>query len=248
MNSKSILEIKSLEAAIDGKKIISNISLDAKEGEVLAVMGPNGSGKSTLAKAIAGYPLISLSGKILFEGKDISSLKPDERARMGIFLSFQQPVEIQGITISNFIRTAMNARRPKNSPLKLQDYIKLLNENLALLKIDKSMMQRNIHEGLSGGEKKKIEMLQLAMLQPKIAILDETDSGLDIDALKQVCLAIKEIRRANPSMTIIMITHYQKMLDYIVPDRIAVMKSGRIVKTGGKDLAEQIERKGYEGI
>jgi Fe-S cluster assembly ATP-binding protein len=243
-----ILEIKKLEAEIDGKKIISNLSLDVEKGEVLAIMGPNGSGKSTLAKTIVGYPLISMKGKILFEGKDTVNMKPDERARAGIFLSFQQPVEIQGITISNFIRTAMNSRRPRDRQLKILDYIKILNENLALLKIDKSMMSRNIHEGLSGGEKKKIEMLQLAMLQPKLAILDETDSGLDIDALKQVCDAIKEIKKKNRDMTIILITHYQKMLDYIVPDRIAVMKNGNIVRIDGKELAKIIEQKGYEGI
>jgi len=243
-----ILEIKKLEADIDGKKIINNLNLDVEKGEVLAIMGPNGSGKSTLAKTITGYPLINMKGKISFEGKDIAKMKPDERARAGIFLSFQQPVEIQGITISNFIRTAMNSRRPKDKQLKILDYIKILNENLALLKIDKAMMSRNIHEGLSGGEKKKIEMLQLSMLQPKLAILDETDSGLDIDALKQVCDAIKEIKNKNKDMTIILITHYQKMLDYIVPDRIAVMKNGSIIKIDGKELAKIIEQKGYEGI
>jgi Fe-S cluster assembly ATP-binding protein len=243
-----ILEIKKLEADIDGKKIISNLNLDVEKGEVLAIMGPNGSGKSTLAKTITGHPLINMKGKISFEGKDIAKMKPDERARAGIFLSFQQPVEIQGITISNFIRTAMNSRRAKDKQLKILDYIKILNENLALLKIDKSMMSRNIHEGLSGGEKKKIEMLQLSMLQPKLAILDETDSGLDIDALKQVCDAIKEIKKKNKDMTIILITHYQKMLEYIVPDRIAVMKNGTIVKLDGKELAKLIEQKGYEGI
>jgi Fe-S cluster assembly ATP-binding protein len=243
-----ILEIKKLEAEIDGKKILNGISLEVNKGEVLAIMGPNGSGKSTLAKTIIGYPLIKMKGKILFNGKDISNMKPDERARSGIFLSFQQPVEIQGITISNFIRTAINSRRPKGNPLKIQDYIKILNENLSLLKIDKSMMSRNIHEGLSGGEKKKIEMLQLSMLQPELAILDETDSGLDIDALKQVCEAIKQIKSKNKGMTIILITHYQKMLDYIQPDRIAVMKNGQIVRLDGKELSKQIEEKGYESI
>lgn len=243
-----ILELKNIEAEIEGKKIINGISLGVEKGEVLAVMGPNGSGKSTLAKTIVGYPLIELNGKILLEGKDISGMKPDERARAGIFLSFQQPVEIPGITISNFIRTAMNSRRPKDNPLKIMDYVKLLNENLSILKIDKSMMSRNIHEGLSGGEKKKIEMLQLSMLQPKLAILDETDSGLDTDALKQVCDAIKLIKSKNRDMTIILITHYQKMLDYIEPDRIAVMKNGKIVKLDGKELAKRIEQKGYEGI
>lgn len=243
-----ILQINKLEVDIEGKKIINNLSIDVEKGEVLAIMGPNGSGKSTLAKTIVGYPLINMKGKILFEGKDISKMKPDERAREGIFLSFQQPIEIPGITISNFIRTAMNSRRAKDNPLKIQDYVKLLNENLSLLKIDKNMMSRNIHEGLSGGEKKKIEMLQLSMLQPKLAILDETDSGLDIDALKQVCDAIKEIKKKNKDMTIILITHYQKMLDYIVPDRIAVMKNGNIIKIDGKQLAKIIEQKGYEGI
>lgn len=243
-----ILELKNIEAEIEGKKIINGISIEVERGEVLAIMGPNGSGKSTLAKAIIGYPVISTKGKILFEGKNISGMKPDERARAGIFLSFQQPVEIQGITISNFIRTAMNSRRPKDSPLKIIEYVKILNENLSILKIDKSMMSRNIHEGLSGGEKKKIEMLQLSMLQPKLAILDETDSGLDIDALKQVCDAIKLIKSKNRDMTIILITHYQKMLEYIEPDRIAVMKNGKIVRIDGKQLAKQIEQKGYEGI
>jgi Fe-S cluster assembly ATP-binding protein len=243
-----ILQIQNLESEIDGKKIVSKLNIDVERGEIIAIMGPNGSGKSTLAKTIAGYPLISVKGKILFEGKDISKMKPDERARAGIFLSFQHPVEIPGITISNFIRQALNARRLKTAPMKIQDYIKLLNENLALLKIDKSMMSRNVHEGLSGGEKKKIEMLQLSMLEPKIAILDETDSGLDIDALKQVCDAIKTIKSKNKDMTIILITHYQKMLDYISPDRIAVMKNGSIVKIGGKELAKIIEQKGYEGI
>jgi Fe-S cluster assembly ATP-binding protein len=243
-----ILQIQNLESEIDGKKIVNKINLDVERGEIIAIMGPNGSGKSTLAKTIAGYPLISVKGKMLFEGQDISKMKPDERARAGIFLSFQHPVEIPGITISNFIRQALNARRPKTAPMKIQEYIKMLNVNLALLKIDKSMMSRGVHEGLSGGEKKKIEMLQLSMLEPKIAILDETDSGLDIDALKQVCDAIKTIKSKNKDMTIILITHYQKMLDYISPDRIAVMKNGSIVKIGGRELAKLIEQKGYEGI
>jgi Fe-S cluster assembly ATP-binding protein len=243
-----ILEIKKLNASIEGKEILKALELNAEKGEILAVMGPNGSGKSTLAKTIVGYPLIKSSGEILFEGEELSSLSPDKRARKGIFLSFQQPVEIPGITISNFIRTALNSGREKNDQIKIQDYVKKLNENLELLKIPKEMMTRSIHEGLSGGEKKKIEMLQLMMLEPKLAILDETDSGLDIDALKQVCEAIKTIKKKNKDLTIIIITHYQKMLDYLQPDRILIMKEGQIIKQGGRELIKQIEQKGYEGI
>ncbi|MFA6073655.1 MAG: Fe-S cluster assembly ATPase SufC [Candidatus Woesearchaeota archaeon] len=245
---KKILEIKKLNAEIDGKKILNDLNLDVNVGETLAIMGPNGSGKSTLAKTIAGHPLIKYSGKILFVGKDIAKMSPDERAREGIFLSFQQPIEIPGITISNFIRTAMNSRRAKDKQLKIQEYVAILNKNLELLKIDKKMMSRNIHEGLSGGEKKKIEMLQLAMLEPKLAILDETDSGLDVDALRQVCIAINAIRQKDQNLTIIVITHYQKMLDYLTPDRICIMKEGTITKMGGKELMQQIEKKGYEGL
>ncbi|MGV8169380.1 MAG: Fe-S cluster assembly ATPase SufC [Candidatus Nanoarchaeia archaeon] len=243
-----MLEIKKLDAEIEKKKILLSLDLSAEKGKILAIMGPNGSGKSTLAKTIIGHPGINTKGKIIFEGEEINKLSPDERARKGIFLAFQQPVEIPGITISNFIRTAINSRRSKNDPLRIPDYVKKLNENLELLKIPKEMMSRGIHEGLSGGEKKKIEMLQLAMLEPKLAILDETDSGLDIDALKQVCDAVKKIKQKNKDMTIILITHYQKMLDYLEPDTIAIMKNGKITKTGGKELAKQIEQKGYEGM
>jgi len=243
-----LLEIKNLDAEIDGKQILKKLNITVEIGEVLAVMGPNGSGKSTFAKTIAGYPLIKSSGKILFEGKDITKLSPDQRARAGIFLSFQQPIEIPGITISNFIRTAINSRRPKDNQIKIQEYVALLNKNLELLKIDKKMMSRSIHEGLSGGEKKKIEMLQLSMLEPKLAILDETDSGLDVDALKQVCVAINVLRKKDNKLTIIIITHYQKMLDYITPDRICIMKDGKITKTGGKELMKEIEKKGFEGM
>ncbi|MGV8163072.1 MAG: Fe-S cluster assembly ATPase SufC [Candidatus Nanoarchaeia archaeon] len=243
-----IIEIQKLEADIDGKKILSKIDFAVEKGEIIAIMGPNGSGKSTLAKAIIGHPSIQLKGKILFEGKDLSKLSPDERARKGIFLAFQQPIEIPGITISNFIRTAINSRRPKTEPMKIPDYVKKLNENLTLLKIGKQMITRGIHEGLSGGEKKKIEMLQLAMLEPKLAILDETDSGLDIDALKQVCDAINIIKSKNKDLTILLITHYQKMLDYLKPDRVMVMKQGTIIKQGKKELMQEIEKKGYEGM
>jgi Fe-S cluster assembly ATP-binding protein len=243
-----LLEIKNLEASVEGTKILDSLSLDVMGGEVLVIMGPNGSGKSTLAKAITGYPLINVSGKILFDGKEITTMKVEERARHGIFLSFQQPVEIPGITISNFIRTAMNAKRPKDKQLRIAEYVVLLNKNLELLKIPREMMSRSINEGLSGGEKKKIEILQMAMLEPKLAILDETDSGLDVDALKQVCEAVNTLKKERKELTIVIITHYQRMLDYIKPDRICIMKEGTIVKTGGAELVKEVEQKGYEGM
>ncbi len=247
-NKPNLLEIKGLNASVDGKKILNSLSLDVMRGEVLVIMGPNGSGKSTLAKAITGYPLINVSGKIIFEGEDVMKMKVEDRARAGIFLSFQQPVEIPGITISNFIRTAMNSRRPKNKQIRISEYVVLLNKNLELLKIPREMMSRSIHEGLSGGEKKKIEILQMAMLEPKLAILDETDSGLDVDALKQVCDAINTLKKERKDLTVVIITHYQRMLDYIVPDRICVMKEGKIVKSGGAEIIKEIETKGYEGM
>jgi Fe-S cluster assembly ATP-binding protein len=244
----NILEIKELDASAGGKEILHRLSFSAAEGEILVIMGPNGSGKSTLARAITGHPSVEASGMITFEGKDLLEMKPEERARRGVFLAFQQPVEIPGITISNFIRTAMNSRMKKGEQLRMNDYIIRLNTNLELLRIPKDMMFRSIHEGLSGGEKKKIEILQLAMLEPKLAILDEADSGLDVDALKQVCEAINTVKKRNRNMTIVIITHYQRMLDYITPDRILIMREGRIITEGGKELIKLVEERGYEAV
>jgi len=241
------LEIKNLNVSIGDKRIIKDFSLTIPKGEVHAIMGPNGTGKSTLAKALAGHPDYEItSGDALMDGESIIDLEVDERSLKGLFLAFQYPMEIPGVTIANFIRAALNARLPEGEELNAPAYYKDLYEKMDRLKIDRKFTSRSINEGFSGGEKKRCEILQLAMLNPKYAILDETDSGLDIDALKVVSDGVNALR--GPDLGALVITHYQRLLDYIVPDAVHVMYDGRIVKSGGKELALELESKGYDWI
>jgi Fe-S cluster assembly ATP-binding protein len=238
------LEIKDLHVSVDGKQILKGIDLSIRQGEIHALMGPNGSGKSTLCYAIMGHPKYRIEkGEILFNGKDITGMKPDERAKLGLFLSFQHPSEIEGVSIANFLRTSHNATNNGNK-MGLQDFQKLLREKMELLKIDKSFASRYINMGFSGGEKKKGEILQLAVLNPKIAILDETDSGLDIDALRTVAKGITAISKQS-STGLLLITHYQRLLEYVRPDYVHIMMDGRIAMSGDQSLAEHLEEKGY---
>lgn len=240
------LEIKKLNVKIEDKEIIKGIDLTLKKGEVAVIMGPNGSGKSSLANSLMGHPTYSAKGTAKLYGTELLDLEADERSKEGLFLSFQYPVAIPGVTVSNFLRQSINARLPKDKPMKITKYVKILNEKMKMLRIPKEFSSRYLNEGFSGGEKKKMEILQLAMLNPKVAILDETDSGLDIDALKKVCEAINTIKEADKDMTILVITHYQRMLNYLKPDTIYVMLDGKIVKEGGPELAEQLEKEGYD--
>jgi Fe-S cluster assembly ATP-binding protein len=241
------LEIKNLNVSIGDKQIIKDFSLTVPKGEVHAIMGPNGTGKSTLAKALAGHPDYEItSGDALMDGESIIEMEVDERSRAGLFLAFQYPMEIPGVSIANFIRAARNARLPEGEDLDAPAYYKELYEKMDTLKIDRKFTSRSINEGFSGGEKKRCEILQLAMLNPKYAILDETDSGLDIDALKIVSEGVNALR--GPELGALVITHYQRLLDYIVPDKVHVMYDGRIVKSGEKSLALELESKGYDWI
>jgi Fe-S cluster assembly ATP-binding protein len=240
---KNELVIKDLFVNVEGKEIIKGLSLEVRENEIVALMGPNGSGKSTLANAIMGnlrYQVIS--GKILYKGKNILNLKVDERANLGLFLSFQYPSEVSGVTLSNFLRTAYNSLN--ENKISLSDFKKLLDEKMDLLRIDKSFVNRYLNEGFSGGEKKKAEILQLSILNPELAILDETDSGLDVGSLRIVANEINKIK--NTEKSILLITHYNRILKYIKPDRIYIMVNGKIVKEGKAELADEIEREGYE--
>jgi Fe-S cluster assembly ATP-binding protein len=241
------LEIKDLHVSIAESDIIRGLSLSIPRGEVHAIMGPNGSGKSTLAKVIAGHPDYTVtSGEVLVDGESILELAPDERARKGIFMAFQYPSEIPGVTIANFLRAAVQARLPDGEELEATDYYALLYEKMDLLEIPRAFTSRSVNEGFSGGEKKRCEILQMAMLEPSYAVLDETDSGLDIDALKIVANGVNALR--GPRRGILLITHYQRLLNYIVPDHVHVMVHGRIVRSGGKELALELEEKGYESI
>ena len=241
------LEIQDLHATVAGQEIIRGLSLTVPKGEVHAIMGPNGSGKSTLAKIIAGHPDYTVtSGAVLMDGENILELEADERARKGIFLAFQYPSEIPGVTIANFIRAAVQARLPEGEELEATDYYASLYQKMDLLEMDRSFTSRSVNEGFSGGEKKRNEILQLAMLEPKYAVLDETDSGLDIDALKIVANGVNSLR--GPNLGVLLITHYQRLLDYIVPDHVHVMVQGRIVRSGDKNLALELEEKGYEWV
>jgi len=241
------LEIKNLNVSIGDKQIIKDFSLTIPKGEVHAIMGPNGTGKSTLAKALAGHTDYEItSGDALMDGESIIEMEVDERSRAGLFLAFQYPMEIPGVSIANFIRAARNARLPEGEDLDAPAYYKELYEKMDTLKIDRKFTSRSINEGFSGGEKKRCEILQLAMLNPKYAILDETDSGLDIDALKIVSEGVNALR--GPELGALVITHYQRLLDYIVPDKVHVMYDGRIVKSGDKSLALELESKGYDWI
>jgi len=239
------LEIKNLRVAIGENEIIRDLSLSVGLGELHAVMGPNGSGKSTLAKVIAGHPDYKVtSGEVFMDGENLFELQPDERARKGLFLAFQYPSEVPGVTIANFLRAALAARLPEGEELEATDYYAKLYEKMELLGMDRSFTSRAVNEGFSGGEKKRTEILQLAMLEPKYAVLDETDSGLDIDALKTVAHGVNSLR--NSKIGILLITHYQRILNYIVPDHVHVMVQGRIVRSGGKDLALELEERGYD--
>lgn len=241
----AFLEVKNLRVNVENKEILKGISLSIDKNEVVALMGPNGSGKSTLSYVIMGHPNYQvLSGEILLDGKNVLDMSPDERARAGLFLSFQYPVEIPGVTMSNFLRTALNALRGK--PIPVPEFMKLLKEKLAMLKMDASFATRYLNQGFSGGEKKRAEILQLAVLQPKIAILDETDSGLDIDALRIVAEGINALR--GPERGILLITHYQRILNYVKPDFVHVMMDGKIVLSGGDQLAHELEAKGYDWV
>ncbi len=239
------LEIRGLHAQVEGKEILKGIDLTVGQGEVHALMGPNGSGKSTLANVLMGRPTYTVTaGEIRFRGEDIAALSPDRRAQMGLFLAFQYPTEIAGVSVVNFLRTAYNAvKGEKTSALAFR---KLMKEKMDLLGVDDEMVRRYVNQGFSGGEKKKNEVLQLAVLEPAIAILDETDSGLDIDSLKSVAQGVQ--RLIGPDLGVLIITHYQRILNYITPDHIHVMMGGRIVLSGGPELAHELERKGYEGL
>jgi len=244
-----MLSIKKLKVSINGKPILKGINLEVKAGEVHAIMGPNGSGKSTLAAVLAGRELFEVtSGEVIFEGKNLLELLPEDRARMGIFLGFQYPIEIPGVSMVNFMKTAVNEKRKyQNLPLlSSSDFLKLMREKKELVEIDSQLTNRSVNEGFSGGEKKKNEIFQMAMLEPKLAILDESDSGLDIDALRIVANGVNKLKR--PDSATIVITHYQRLLDYIIPDIIHVLYNGQIVKTAGKELAFELEEKGYDWI
>ena len=244
-----MLEIRNLHASVDGNEILKGINLTIKRGEVHAIMGPNGSGKSTLAKVLAGHPAyVVTEGEVLFEGKNLLELAPDERAREGIFLAFQYPVEVPGVSNAQFLRLAYNEKRKHTGeeeldPLEFKD---LLKERAKIVEMDAAFMSRAVNEGFSGGEKKRNEILQMAVLEPKLAVLDETDSGLDIDALRIVAGGVNQLR--NEDNAIILVTHYQRLLNYIVPDYVHVLAQGRIVREGGKELALELEEKGYDWI
>ncbi|WP_339684998.1 Fe-S cluster assembly ATPase SufC [uncultured Nonlabens sp.] len=244
-----MLKIKDLKATIEGKEILSGINLEVKAGEVHAIMGPNGAGKSTLANIIAGRDEYEITGgDISLEGEDITELDPEERAHRGVFLSFQYPVEIPGVSVTNFMKTAINETRKAQGKddMTAKDMLKMIREKSEMLAIDRKFLSRSLNEGFSGGEKKRNEIFQMAMLEPKLAILDETDSGLDIDALRIVANGVNKLK--NKDNATIVITHYQRLLDYIVPDFVHVLYDGRIVKTGGKELAQELEKRGYDWI
>jgi Fe-S cluster assembly ATP-binding protein len=244
-----VLVIKGLKARVEEKQILNGVDLTVKAGEVHAIMGPNGSGKSTLAHVLAGRDGYEINGgSVSFEGKDLLPLSPEDRARAGIFLAFQYPVEIPGVNNTYFLKAALNAIRKSRGEEELDavDFLELVKAKLKPLKMDETMLQRAVNEGFSGGEKKKNEVLQMAVLEPKLAILDETDSGLDIDALKVVADGVNALR--SKDRAVLLVTHYQRLLDYIVPDKVHVLAQGKIVKTGGKELALELEEKGYEWI
>src|SRR4051812_15228629 len=245
----SMLEVTNLQVSAEGKEILKGLDLRVNAGEVHAIMGPNGSGKSTLARALSGHPEYLVSaGQVLFEGRDLLAMDPDERAREGVFMAFQYPVEIAGVNNAYFLKAAVNAKRKHfgQPEYDAMEFMQLIKEKSKLLQIDQSMLSRAVNEGFSGGEKKRNEIFQMALLEPKLAVLDETDSGLDIDALKIVADGVNAMR--SPERSAIVVTHYQRLLDYIVPDFVHVLSSGRIVKSGGKELALELEQKGYGWI
>ncbi|MES5812608.1 Fe-S cluster assembly ATPase SufC [Mammaliicoccus sciuri] len=243
----SILEIKDLHVEIEGKKILKGVDLTIKQGEIHTIMGPNGTGKSTLSSAIMGHPSYEVTqGEVLLDGENVLEMEVDERAQAGLFLAMQYPSEISGVTNADFLRSAINAKREEGDEINLMQFIKQLDKQMNLLEMDQDMAQRYLNEGFSGGEKKRNEILQLMMLEPKFAILDEIDSGLDIDALKVVSKGINKMR--GEDFGCLIITHYQRLLNYITPDFVHVMMQGRVVKSGGEELAKRLEEEGYEWI
>ena len=247
----SQLEIKNLHVNIEDKEILKGVDLTIEQGKVHAIMGPNGTGKSTLAYTLMGHPSYTVTeGEVMFKGQNVLELEPDERSRLGLFLAFQYPVSIPGVTVANFLRTAINARlravNPEDKGMPIPEFRKLLKEKMALLKMDQTFAGRYLNEGFSGGEKKRAEILQMATLKPEIAILDETDSGLDIDALRIVSEGVNTLM--NKDMGVLVITHYQRLLNYIKPDHVHVMLGGRIVESGGPELALHLEEKGYDWV
>ena len=244
-----MLEIRNLHAAIDGNEILKGINLTVKKGEIHAIMGPNGSGKSTLAKVLAGHPQYEVTaGEVIYEGRNLLELAPDQRAREGVFMAFQYPIEVPGVSNAQFLRLAYNEKRKhlgeeELDPLEFKD---LLKERAKVVEMDASFMTRSVNEGFSGGEKKRNEILQMLVLEPRLAILDETDSGLDIDALKVVAAGINTLR--SPERAIVLVTHYQRLLDHVVPDRVHVLGQGRILRSGGPELARELEQRGYDWL
>jgi Fe-S cluster assembly ATP-binding protein len=243
-----MLEVKNLKVRVEDKEILRGVNLSVKTGEVHAIMGPNGSGKSTFARAIAGHPGYEVTeGQILYQGQDLLEMDPDERARDGVFMAFQYPVEIPGVNNAYFLKAALNAKRKQQGldELDAMDFMKVVKEKLQVLHIDDSMLQRSVNEGFSGGEKKRNEIFHMAVLEPTLAVLDETDSGLDIDALRVVADGVNAMR--SPDRAFVVVTHYQRLLNYIVPDFVHVLSEGRIVRSGGRELALELEEKGYAG-
>lgn len=249
MTDTPILEVQGLRAKVadEEAEILHGVDLRLGRGEIHAIMGPNGSGKSTLAKIVAGHPAYeATAGEVLYDGEDILELEPDERSRKGIFLAFQYPVEIPGVSIANFLRTAVQAQLGEDEEVDLFEFQDRLLDRMDLLDMDPSFAERPVNDGFSGGEKKRNEILQMAVLRPKLALMDETDSGLDIDALQVVANGVKKLHAEDPEMTVLIITHYQRLLNYIEPDHVHVMVGGRIARSGGPELAEQLEAEGYE--
>lgn len=244
-----MLEIKNLHATVNGKEILKGVDLTVKKGEIHAIMGPNGSGKSTLASVITGNPAFEVTkGKVIYEGVDLLEMTPEERAGAGVFLSFQYPVEIPGVSMVNFMRAAINEQRKYRGqePVSATEFLRLMREKKELVEMDSQLTNRSVNEGFSGGEKKRNEIFQMAMLEPKLAILDETDSGLDIDALRIVANGVNKLK--TPENASIVITHYQRLLDYIIPDFVHVLHNGKIIKSGNKSLAMELEEKGYDWL
>jgi Fe-S cluster assembly ATP-binding protein len=249
MNDRPILDVNGLRARVadEDSDILNGVDLAVRRGQIHAIMGPNGSGKSTLAKVVAGHPAYDVTaGSVVFQGEDLLEMEPDERAQAGVFMAFQYPVAIPGVSIANFLRTALQARLEDGEELDLFDFQELLMERMELLDMEPSFAQRPVNDGFSGGEKKRNEILQMAVLKPAIAVMDETDSGLDIDALKIVAHGVNTLKAENPGMSVLLITHYQRMLNYITPDVVHVMVKGRIVESGGPEVALGLEERGYE--
>jgi Fe-S cluster assembly ATP-binding protein len=244
-----LLEIRNLHASVDGTEILKGIDLTVNPGEVHAIMGPNGSGKSTLAQVLSGHPAYEVTaGEVLLEGKNLLELDPEERAREGVFLAFQYPIEIPGVSNANFLKAAVNEMRTYRGEEELDalEFLDLLKEKMKIVELDRTLLSRPVNEGFSGGEKKRNEIFQMAVLEPKLALLDETDSGLDIDALRVVAAGVNQLR--TPERSIILVTHYQRLLNYITPDFVHVLVHGRIIKSGGKELALELEARGYDWI